>query len=230
MTRPIRESRERHRAAGSQGLQESAEDPARESEKPVGEGGQGIELERFFRSQWYACLTSVDGELLIRKLQRGGGTMTPKQYLMQAKHLDALIDARLREIDYWREMSTSISGPRFDGMPHNPNRPADAGFVTCLDKVAEIQADVEKKVAQLIYACGTRSTAASTWSLSPEEQLVLRYRYVDNCTWEEIGTLMNVSERTVFRIHGSACSISPCRRKVDSLWQCLAVNGSTRLL
>lgn len=27
------------------------------------------ELERFFRSQWYACLTPVDGELLIRKLQ-----------------------------------------------------------------------------------------------------------------------------------------------------------------
>lgn len=27
------------------------------------------ELERFFRSQWYASLTSVDGEMLIRKLQ-----------------------------------------------------------------------------------------------------------------------------------------------------------------
>jgi hypothetical protein len=55
--------------------------------------------------------------------------MTPKQYLMQAKHLDALIDARLREIDYWRDMSTSISGSRFDGMPHNPNRPSGANFV-----------------------------------------------------------------------------------------------------
>ena len=36
--------------------------------------------------------------------------MTPKQYLNQAKHLDALIHSRLREIDYWREMSTSDSG------------------------------------------------------------------------------------------------------------------------
>lgn len=26
-------------------------------------------LERFFRSQWYTCLTSVDGEMLIEKLQ-----------------------------------------------------------------------------------------------------------------------------------------------------------------
>jgi hypothetical protein len=27
------------------------------------------ELERFFRSQWYECLTSIDGEMLIEKLQ-----------------------------------------------------------------------------------------------------------------------------------------------------------------
>lgn len=26
-------------------------------------------IERFFRSQWYECLTEVDGEMLIRKLQ-----------------------------------------------------------------------------------------------------------------------------------------------------------------
>lgn len=25
-------------------------------------------IERFFRSQWYECLTEVDGEMLIRKL------------------------------------------------------------------------------------------------------------------------------------------------------------------
>ena len=48
---------------------------------------------------------------------------------------------------------------------------------------------------------------------SPEEQLVLRYRYVDNCTWEEIESLMNVSERTVFRIHGSALQHFPMPEK-----------------
>jgi DNA-directed RNA polymerase specialized sigma24 family protein len=134
--------------------------------------------------------------------------MTPKQYLMQAKHLDALIDARLREIDYWRDMSTSISGPRFDGMPHSPNRPADAGFVRCLEKVSEIQTDVERKVAKLITLRDDINRRIDTID-SPEEQLVLRYRYVDNCTWEEIESLMNVSERTVFRIHGSALQHFP---------------------
>lgn len=28
------------------------------------------EIERFFRSQWYSALTSVDGEILIRSLQK----------------------------------------------------------------------------------------------------------------------------------------------------------------
>ena len=138
--------------------------------------------------------------------------MTPKQYLMQAKHLDALIDARLREIDYWRDMSTSISGPRFDGMPHSPTRPAHAGSARCLEKVSEIQTDVEGKVAKLIALRDEINRRVDTID-SPEEQLVLRYRYVDNCTWEEIESLMNVSERTVFRIHGSALQHFPMPEK-----------------
>ena len=31
--------------------------------------------------------------------------MTAKEYLNQATHLDALIHCRLREIDYWRDLS-----------------------------------------------------------------------------------------------------------------------------
>ena len=34
--------------------------------------------------------------------------------------------------------------------------------------------------------------------------MLLRYRYIDGLTWDEIERLMNVSERTAFRIHGNA--------------------------
>ena len=100
-------------------------------------------------------------------------------------------------------MSTSVSGMRYDGMPRNPNTPSDAHFVTCLHKINEIQADVEKKVAQLI-TLRDEINARIDLLADSEEQLALRYRYIDNCTWEEIENLMTVSERTVFRIHGSA--------------------------
>ena len=129
--------------------------------------------------------------------------MTPQQYLNQAKHLDALINVRLREIDYWKDMSTNISGIKYDAMPKNPNATTDAYFVRYLDKICEIQQDVEKKVRQLIVLRDEISSRIDLLT-NPEEQLVLRYRYIDNCTWDEIASMLNASLRTVYRIHGAA--------------------------
>lgn len=129
--------------------------------------------------------------------------MTAKEYLNQARHLDALINCRLREIDYWKDLSKNVSGMRFDGMPHSPNRPTEAPFVRCLEKIDEIQRSVEEKVAQLIRLRDEINTRIDMLD-SHEEQVLLRYRYIDRCTWEEIERMMNVSERTAFRIHGSA--------------------------
>ena len=129
--------------------------------------------------------------------------MTAKEYLNQARHLEALINCRLREIDYWKDLSSSVSGMRFDGMPHSPNRPTEAPFVRCLEKIDEIQRSVEEKVAYLIRLKEEINTAIDMLE-SRDEQLVLRYRYLDDCTWEEISRMLNVSLRTVHRIHGSA--------------------------
>ncbi len=132
----------------------------------------------------------------------GGGRMTAKEYLNQARHLDALINCRLREIDYWRDLSSSVSGSNFE--PHyNPNKPTEAPFVRCLEKIDAIQRDVAEKVAYLVCLKETINAAIDRLA-SREEQLVLRYRYLDNCSWEEISRMLNVSLRTVHRIHGSA--------------------------
>ena len=135
--------------------------------------------------------------------------MTAKEYLNQARHLDALINCRLREIDYWRDLSSSVSGTRFDGMPHSPNRPTEAPFVRCLEKIDEIQRSVEEKITYLVRLKEEINTAIDKLE-NRDEQLVLRYRYLDDCTWEEISRMLNVSLRTVHRIHGSAlqnCSV-----------------------
>nr|WP_300127504.1 sigma factor-like helix-turn-helix DNA-binding protein [uncultured Butyricicoccus sp.]DAU33357.1 MAG TPA: hypothetical protein [Caudoviricetes sp.] len=129
--------------------------------------------------------------------------MTAKEYLNQARHLDALINCRLREIDYWRDLSSSVSGTRFDGMPHSPNRPTEAPFVGCLEKIDEIQRSVEEKITYLVRLKEEINTAIDKLE-NRDEQLVLRYRYLDDCTWEEISRMLNVSLRTVHRIHGSA--------------------------
>ena len=128
--------------------------------------------------------------------------MTAKEYLNQARHLDALINCRLREIDYWRELSSSVSGSNFE--PHyNPNKPTEAPVVRCLEKIDTIQRDVAEKIAYLVRLKGEINTAIDALEMR-DEQLVLRYRYLDDCTWEEISRMLNVSLRTVHRIHGSA--------------------------
>lgn len=128
--------------------------------------------------------------------------MTAKEYLNQTRHLDALINCRLREIDYWRDLSSSVSGSNFE--PHyNPNKPTEAPFVRCLEKIDAIQRDVAGKIAYLVRLKGEINTAIDALEMR-DEQLVLRYRYLDDCTWEEISRMLNVSLRTVHRIHGSA--------------------------
>lgn len=128
--------------------------------------------------------------------------MTAKEYLNQARHLDALIHCRLREIDYWRDLSSSVSGSSFEEH-HNPNRPTEAPFVRCLEKIDEIQRSVEEKVAYLICLKEEINKAIDKLD-NRDEQLLLRYRYMDNCTWEEIAAMLNVSIRSAHRIHGMA--------------------------
>jgi RNA polymerase sigma factor (sigma-70 family) len=133
--------------------------------------------------------------------------MTAKEYLNQARHLDALINCRLREIDYWKDLSSGVSGSSFE--PHyNPNRPTEAPFVRCLEKIDEIQRSVEEKVAYLIKLRDEINSRIDMLD-NREEQLLLRYRYLDGCTWEEIGRMLNVSLRTVHRIHGMALQHFP---------------------
>lgn len=128
--------------------------------------------------------------------------MTAKEYLNQARHLDALINCRLREIDYWRDLSSSVSGCNFE--PHyNPNHPTEAPFVKCIGRIDEIQRDVQEKVSVLIRLRDEINSRIDMLD-NREEQLLLRYRYIDGCTWDEIGRMLNVSLRTVHRIHGTA--------------------------
>ena len=128
--------------------------------------------------------------------------MTPKEYLNQAHHLDELINCRLREIDYWKDLSYNISAGGFE--PHfNPNRPTEAPFVRCIENIEAIQKDVEEKVAYLLQL-KEEINAAIDMLANRDEQLLLRYRYLDGFTWEEIARMLNVSIRTVHRIHKSA--------------------------
>lgn len=128
--------------------------------------------------------------------------MNAKEYLSQAKYLDAQINCHLRELDYWRDLAGRVSGSNFDAH-YNPNRPTDAPFVHALEMIDETQNEIDRKLQRLVTLKAEISAAIDGLE-NQEEKLVLRYRYLDECAWDEISRLLHVSERTVYRLHGTA--------------------------
>lgn len=96
-----------------------------------------------------------------------------------------LFHCRLREIDYWRDLSISVSNSGYEEH-HNPNRPTDAPFVRCLEKIDEIQQSVEDKVAYLVELKEEINAAIDKLE-NRDEQLLLRYRYLDD--WQLGGNI-----------------------------------------
>lgn len=125
--------------------------------------------------------------------------MTAKEYLEQAKRLDSTIECRMRELEYWRGLSGNLSSCNF-GQTRSSNRPTEAPFVKCIEKIDEIECDISGKINELVRLREEMGKAIDSVE-NRDEQLVLHYRYLDDLTWTSIANKLFVSERTVRRIH-----------------------------
>lgn len=128
--------------------------------------------------------------------------MTAKEYLGQAKRLDNIIKCRLRELEYWRGLSGNLSSCGF-GQTRSSNRPSEAPFVKCIERIDGIEREIDNKIDELVRLREEISKAIDAVE-NRDEQLVLNYRYLDNFTWTDIANKLFVSERTVRRIHEAA--------------------------
>ena len=110
--------------------------------------------------------------------------MTAKQYLSQAYRLNERINSDLSELDRLRDLATSLSSVNYDGIRVSSTRSTEA-----IDRLVDLKAEISGAISQLANV---------------DEQLLLRFRYINNYGWEKIAVLMSVSMRTVHRIHASA--------------------------
>lgn len=128
--------------------------------------------------------------------------MTAKEYLSQAYRLDQRIDSNIAEITRLREMACGISSPSWEEKVQT-SRNTDAPFVRCLEKIMDLEKVVNGEIDTLVdLKRQIRTTIESV--PNTDEQLVLRYRYIHNCTWEQIGNELNADARTIRRWHGDA--------------------------
>ena len=128
--------------------------------------------------------------------------MTPKEYLKQAYRLDHRINSDIAELGRLREMSTNISSPSL-GEKVQTNRNTDAPFVKCLERIYALEEKINEEIDLLVNLKEEIRSVIDMVS-NTDERMVLRYRYIHNYTWEQIGDVLGADSRTVRRWHGQA--------------------------
>ena len=129
--------------------------------------------------------------------------MTAKEYLRQAYRLNELIDSRITEMERLRDYSTRLTSCSFEGERVSKSRITEAPFARIIEKIIDLEKVINRDIDRYVDL-KTEMNAAIDRVLNVDERLLLRYRYLNNYNWDEIAQLLNVSGRTVHRIHSSA--------------------------
>lgn len=128
--------------------------------------------------------------------------MTAKEYLKQAYLLDKQIQVEVKELEQLRDMRGTIQGCSYgERIGSNPNRNLEAPFIKTIEKIWEYEQKIDAKINRLVDLRAEINAAIESM-----ERLLLKYRYLKNESWEDIACELNVSYRTVHRIHASALS------------------------
>ena len=128
--------------------------------------------------------------------------MTNKEYLRQAYRLDQKINSDIEEVARLREMAGNISSPVL-GDKVQTSRNRDGLFVRNMEKILLLEEKINREIDALV---DLKSQMRDVIAAVPDtdERMVLRYRYIHNLTWEQIGNELNADKSTIRRWHGSA--------------------------
>jgi DNA-directed RNA polymerase specialized sigma subunit len=128
--------------------------------------------------------------------------MTAKEYLKQAYRLDQRINSDLEEVGRLRSMASNVSSPSF-GERVQTSPAGDAPFVRSIEKIMLLEHHIDEEI-DLYVDLKKQIRSVIDKVEDTDEQMVLRYRYVHNYTWEQIGNKLYADRTTVFRWHERA--------------------------
>ena len=128
--------------------------------------------------------------------------MTAKEYLSQAHRLDQKIKSNIEEAARLREMAVSLQSPSLEPN-YNATCSTDAPFICPLEKLLELEDHINAEVNALVELKAQIHLVINKVD-DPDEQMVLRYRYLDNMTWAKIGPAMTADASSVRRWHDNA--------------------------
>lgn len=128
--------------------------------------------------------------------------MNAREYLRQAYRLDQRISSDVQEVRRLRVMAESIGSPSF-GERVQTSHNGDAPFIRSIERIMVMEAKIDQEIDMYVdlkeQIRGVIAKVENT-----DEQMVLRYRYLHNDTWEKIGEILKADSRTVRRWHDEA--------------------------
>jgi len=127
--------------------------------------------------------------------------LNAKDYLSQARYLDARINAKIKQVEQLNYLATSATSV-LSGMPHNPNK-ATYKMADIVGKIVDLQAEINHDIDTLV---DLKREIGNLIKAIPnvEYQTLLEKRYLCFQSWEQIAVDLSFSMQHTFRMHDAA--------------------------
>lgn len=134
--------------------------------------------------------------------------MTSKEYLLQARFLDASIRTKVEQIEALNDLATSCTAVISD-MPRNPNR-GGSRMADAVMKIIDLQEEIKNDMIELVNLKREIMDVIKAVS-SLELRTILEKRYLSFISWERIAVELGYSIQHTYRLHDMAL------REVDEI-------------
>lgn len=123
-----------------------------------------------------------------------------KKWLLEYRKLDQDIERDMEELQRWKSRAEKITSSVSD-MPKGGNQ--GDRLQLAVDRICELEERLNGKIDAAVKRRKEMEAAIATVE-DRTLQLLLRYRYIDGMTWEQIAVKMNYDYRWILRLHGRA--------------------------
>ncbi len=140
-------------------------------------------------------------------------TKEKKEYLKRYRKIDREVNQLLMEKDEIFSLGTKIT-PTYSDMPKGTGE--NNKIQSTIEKLEEQEEKINKKI-DLLYE--VKEDIEKTLHTVEDDTLrvLLRYRYINGLTWEEIAVTMNYDYRWILRLHGKALNKLTIKSHITSM-------------
>ena len=125
--------------------------------------------------------------------------MNIKEYLSQAKYLDAQIDSKVRQLTRLRSLATKCTSA-ITGMPHSKS--ADTSSMeNSITKLIDLENEINDEIDKLVNLKEEIMKVIKCVD-KLEHRMILEKRYIDFKSWDRIASEMFFNRRYFNKLHG----------------------------